>query len=729
MIVTQIANDNHITDFKINDTITSDKNIIGTFVKNSAELTILNLNHTYDYLKNQYIDIKNFGTWYVDDLKTDEEMLSSTLTLCDCTKKFDEDYEDSFSFPATMGEWATWIGKKVGIPLKGTFLNYDLILTERPYIGFKPKYRDAVKKIAKYSASYVQLNYDNTYSIRWLNDEVTEIEDWESFVHGKQKDSINVIVLSTGDTEDNIKFPEKDPSNPHELRIEDDWTNIDRYSINQAIYNQLYNFSYTPISKLDVPFGLLSLRAGQKIKTKDIELIDIETYISTMSLEWQGGEFEDPNAWITSIQMEELNETSTKLNYANAIKNDILRVERKTDKNSAEIEDVIEQSNEQSQKMSQVLQTVEEIKNSISEIADITISGETNFAKLELNKINESEPISLKIRPRLENISYLYPNSGLYPSGSLFPKIRTLRFHNNTTNKNIDYILPDDLLYYNEDIYDEFELDYENQICKITKKVGYNSDGTTYKLSSSQVKNYEYPVIALTEGDYTISLLGYSNAYIFVRLMATNIYTTQFATKIELKSSITQTATQIQGEVSRVENLVGTETKRLDSKFTQTCEDITLEVSKKVGNNEIISKINQSAEKIQILADKISLEGKEINLTSDKIKISSNNFNVDSEGNMTCNSGTFKGKVSSTDGDIGGWTINKNGLTNGKVFINSSGYSSIYTIADYFIVRNYLQGKAGFEFGDVEIKHYDFNNDGVVNSSDLLTLRKMTLGY
>lgn len=46
------------------------------------------------------------------------------------------------------------------------------------------------------------------------------------------------------------------------------------------------------------------------------------------------------------------------------------------------------------------------------------------------------------------------------------------------------------------------------------------------------------------------------------------------------------------------------------SLITQTADSINLEVSKKVGNDEIISKINQSAEEVQIDADKISLKRK-----------------------------------------------------------------------------------------------------------------------
>src|SRR5699024_3691354 len=50
------------------------------------------------------------------------------------------------------------------------------------------------------------------------------------------------------------------------------------------------------------------------------------------------------------------------------------------------------------------------------------------------------------------------------------------------------------------------------------------------------------------------------------------------------------------------------------SQITQTTDNISSEVGKKVGNDEIISKINQSAEKVSINADKISITGADIEL-------------------------------------------------------------------------------------------------------------------
>lgn len=72
----------------------------------------------------------------------------------------------------------------------------------------------------------------------------------------------------------------------------------------------------------------------------------------------------------------------------------------------------------------------------------------------------------------------------------------------------------------------------------------------------------------------------------------------------------------------------------LNSNINQTAESINLEVSKKVGKNEIKSAINQSAEEIQIQAKNIALEGY---TTINK------NFSIDTKGNMSCNNASING--------------------------------------------------------------------------------------
>lgn len=318
--------------------------------------------------------------------------------------------------------------------------------------------------------------------------------------------------------------------------------------------------------------------------------------------------------------------------------------------------------------ISVLTQNVGELNSKIQDIADITTAEESEYASVSLVNVNESQPIMIKIHPmNNKNISYLYPRNNLYPSDTLFMPDRKILFTNTSTSEAFEYVLFDDLLYYDSETYDEFYWDYDNEIIQITKKCEYDANGNVVLKSSPQIITRPFPTpeeFYLTTGNYTITLPGYSNAYLMVRCMASNIYTSQFATHSELsqtatqirtevagtyatqqetaeiRSTITQTATQIETEVAetyatkselqttnstitqtansiRSEVSQNYETKTnaqsnynsLSSTITQTATGINTEVAKKVGKTEVVSSINQSAEGVTINASKIDISG------------------------------------------------------------------------------------------------------------------------
>lgn len=100
-------------------------------------------------------------------------------------------------------------------------------------------------------------------------------------------------------------------------------------------------------------------------------------------------------------------------------------------------------------------------------------------------------------------------------------------------------------------------------------------------------------------------------------------------TKTELQTSIRQTAEGISAEVTRKLQSYST-TEQMNSAIRQTADSINTEVSKKVNGDEIISKINQSAENVSIEANKINLNGA---VTANQ------NFKIGLDGSMEALSG------------------------------------------------------------------------------------------
>ena len=356
----------------------------------------------------------------------------------------------------------------------------------------------------------------------------------------------------------------------------------------------------------------------------------------------------------------------------------------------------------QEQKISQVTQSVDEINSKIKDVADITTSAESNYASVNLLNVNESEPIAIKIHPVNEDVSYLYPSNTLYPSNNLYLKGRTIRFTNTTTNEVFYYELPSDLLYYDENNYDEFNLSYDNKTCSVTKRVEYIDDAGNKGTRTAEIINYNFPNIPLTAGDYNVSLLGYSGVYLFVQLMAANLYTTQFATKIEVSSSIEQTKNSITSEVKK-EYATKNELNTSVSTIKQTTDGINLEVAKKVDNKDytsaqILMKINGDTSSTRIKADKLDVDAI-ATFTNNKLAAAGsttiNGSNI-TTGTISCNrlsGGTISGQTIS-GGTISGSAIRAGDIKIGsrETTIASNGDVSIYPDAGG--VFRFAQGAA-----------------------------------
>ena len=584
----------------------SDYGFVGTATARKLELNFLDSAGNIN-LENQELTVKigaeyngqtyyiNYGNFMVDKApERDETSGKVRVVAYDYMKRFDKPYESSVTYPCTLLQVLQDICTQANVVLGTTdFANNDFVVENNQFEG--STLRQVLQEIGKCAFSWARIGQDNKlyldFSLVADNTETITIDD---YYYNKFKKAmeyygpVNQVTYADSTIEGQEEMVQDqasiDENGLKELVI---YNNLFAYTVAKRTAliqagTRLFGLRYMPIKQLDLK-GLIYLDNRDVI---NIQTVDEQTFTSRVfnhTIEYNGSTNDSIVTEGTSNNEEAYKNTAT-----NVFQD--MQMYIKMDKAAKTIESVVEEVNEQNNKISRVTQTVDELNSKISDIADITEEQETITGKLNFTDVNESEPITIRIRPMGVNISYLYPRTNLYPSSSLYMPDRRLRFTNLIDyistedskytnykryysydgtdytllvagtdytvgatisgtiyeNKYVDYILPMDLLYYDADNYDEFLLDYDSETCQIRKKVTYNADGTIALLPTETTYTFEYPHINLDDGNYEIELLGYSNVYLYVRVMKTNIYTTQFATKVEVTSEIDQKENELQ---------------------------------------------------------------------------------------------------------------------------------------------------------------------------------------
>ena len=264
--------------------------------------------------------------------------------------------------------------------------------------------------------------------------------------------------------------------------------------------------------------------------------------------------------------------TDQKINQTNLV----------VDKQNQKIEGVISQIGDRSEKTTTITADIDGLNSKVSQIEDITDETSSTTGTLVLENCQEGPLLNLKIFGNNNVFKYLYPSDTLYPSNTLYPygdsRIEITHFpEGSETGITKVYELGIlDVLRQSGSVRDEYVLE-KNQ-AKIIRRI--NKDGSIK--DNEEIEELGEINIELGKGKNIIQIQNYT-AEMYCKYAIQSEYTDIFATKVEMNSEIKQTA-----------------------------DEINLEVRKKVDENEVISKINQSAEQIQIEADKISLKRKNI---------------------------------------------------------------------------------------------------------------------
>ena len=634
----------------------------------------IKVGNSYEYL--------DYGNYIVYSSEKQEDTNSYKIVCYDKMLYSMKDYENiGVTYPITIRNYINAICTHLGLTFANssdTFANYDKEISNELYLSsdgtsLDYTFRDVLDELAQVTASTICINDDDELEIRYIsNTQDTIDEEYLKNVNvnfGEKFGPVNVIVLSRSAGSDNVYYPAILPQNPYELKISDNqiMNGNNRSEFLPDIYNKLNGLEYYTNDFISTGICYYNLcdrynvTVGENIYS--CVMFNDEVNV-TQGLE-------------EHIYTDLPKETETDYRKADTTDRKINQAYIMVDKQNQVIQSLINQS--------------VYISNTINGVGSVTLE---NAYEGRLYELSIKGQMSLLFPQSQDNIygSSLVPSETLLPTTELLPSSSVpyqneVSYPSDTLHTLSSSLLVDDveyplnfgfLNYIDNDICDEFI--YHDGEYKVVRRVGIDEDGNKYPLENEFIDNIGFIDIQV-KSDSTIALKAFGNMIYKAEYLLNNEYTDVFATKVDLSSSITQTA-----------------------------EEINLEVSKKTDKDEIISTINQSAEQVQINANKISLEGKEINMTSDNIAINSTNFSVDKDGNMDC-----------SNANITGGNIELTGTENvPKLRIVNPNYTDTYTDITSGKIQVYNNGNLITNlFGSVGSLTLAASNDYKVNHNTL----------
>lgn len=557
------------------------------------------------------------GIYNVDDY-TDNDDNTITIKALDNMIKFEFNYDGSELISkgeATLLEVAQDICKKAGVELNSTsFLNsdkkvavYDNTVTARKYISY----------IAESAGGFACIDRKGKLCFRKFYQDETEIP-LEIFGEYKWGEEFKISKVSYEDGIRSFKFGDDTRNN---LWINQENMYIVDEDQVQKIYNEIKDLTSNTFEGKTVIDPAIDL--GDKIVIDGKNVI----YQGEMSLE---GSF---IAQISSkIQIKQKEETTVKKESQKVVNR---KVQSRIDQAEGKIEQLVEETSDQSQKLTKVEQTVDSISQKVSDIEDLTRTAE-EIKTVTLENCIEANLLELHIYGNNTVFNYLLLDDKLTLDDDLYLEGDDLISVTDKDNNIKTYSLGiTEALRQNNEVCDEFVL--ENGQAKVIRRV--NKSGSTKAKES--VENLGMLEIPLKEGTNTITINNYT-ARIKAKYVIKSTYSDTFATKVEMNSEIKQTKESIDLSVNKKLEDYSTTTE-MSSAIKVSAENINSEVKKKVGNDEIISKINQSAESVTILASKLGLTANDVldlisnnvlNLTAKNLVIQSTYFNVTKDGKV-----------------------------------------------------------------------------------------------
>ena len=435
---TNITESDDLQEFEINSNCYVNDKFIGTTVAKKAIVKLLNEGE-YD-LENKDIEVKTgvevqdnieyleLGTYTIPKPSTDEVTTETEFTGYDYMLKFDIPYIDDNIYPIRMDNYLENLCEQVGVILGSkNFPNNDYMIKGNPFTNGETC-KTVLSNIVQLTGGFAEIDVDEKLYIRNfdIDGEAVETIDGNNYDEFKPNNmfgpvnSVRIQMNSEVDGEETVKEEEGlTDATRCQITIADNYflTSVqEREEVINNIYNALHGLTYLPI-EINY-YGYPWLKLGNKIKVKDTKDIEYTTYVMEHDLKWNG-------AYSGTIKSFALTKTQSAYKEVVTIQKWKRKTEFAVDKINGTIASIIEETNEHENKITQIEQDIDSIKQTVENTIEYKRE-EEGVTEIHLEDASNTEITELEIQGNKIYESNLYPGENVFPSDSLQPNMEAI---------------------------------------------------------------------------------------------------------------------------------------------------------------------------------------------------------------------------------------------------------------------------------------------------------------
>lgn len=361
-----------------------------------------------------YIDL---NTYYVKSCERQEDTNSYRILAYTKMQEAMIDNELTLTDKLTVRDYLIAVCQKLNwsTEIPENFINSDKLIDPTLHIGIGYTYRDVLDEIATITCSFLLFKGEKLYLLYLTetNQNIDESYLDEDNVTIGEKYIINSLVFSRAEESDNI-YRKDDGSitinGLHEYRISDCQllSTNDRSDYIDAMFNYLKTLE----------FYIFDIKSKGILFLEACDIFNLVFKEKTYKTILLNNEIDLEDGLSESLYLDEPEETETEYKYADSTDKKINKTYILLDKQNQKIKQLVNETTEHEEKITQVEQDVDSIKQKVADTVDYKRDVE-GITEIHLENAKKIDILSLTIEGNKKYENNLYPDEDLYPSEDL----------------------------------------------------------------------------------------------------------------------------------------------------------------------------------------------------------------------------------------------------------------------------------------------------------------------